>query len=575
MDSLRIPMSAAPRSPLPLFGLAALAALGLIGVLYAGMFKDWWGLWTEPGSYYAHAVFVPFFVAIMIWRKREELARAPWQPSWLGALLLLPAMALLILGKRADVTVIQSFSFVLLLLGSVLLIAGVRKTRILLFPLLFLITMIPLFPDQLINVIAFPIQMKSTQIATFFLNALSLHAVREGTMIQMDSYKMAVEGACSGFKTLVSLLTFSAAFAYLVEGAAWKRWVLFLSQAPLSLLYNSLRITFIGIVGELISTKAALTFHDWSGFIVLIMAFTVLFYMAQLLRCDSFLGIPFNDDTPGTSTPSQTEASREVPKPAEAGPAWWQEIREWRPTNGQLRRTLPFVLLIGLMLLSTLGAQGLFVKKVTQQPPIATAQVPLTLAAGGYTWQADTSDRLLDKLTPDIQEQLNPTRVINRDYTGTDGGLIQFFVTAGNARWTFHDPHNCSLGSAATLQDIGVTEIPTARGPLRVLEAHFVTANNKEPTLMMFCYVVPGGILQRTEQVHKQLVLQTFLGDEGKPSYFLRFMQRTPGVTEEKRQQLIRFIAAMWEQVGPVMQGEQPASYEPPPVPYKPDSAAS
>jgi exosortase len=500
----------------------------------------------------------------MIWRNRERLAAATWKPSWVGGLLILPTMALLLLGKQANVTVIQSLSFIGLVIGCVLLLAGTAKTRVLLFPLLFLVTMVPLFPDQLINVVAFPIQMKSTQIAAALLNFISLHAVREGTMIQLDNYKMAVEGACSGFKTLVSLLTFSAAFAYLVEGATWKRWTVFLITAPLSLLLNGLRITFIGIVGELFGNKAAATFHDYSGFIVLIMAFFILYNLAALMKCDNFLGIPFNEEE---TKPGGEKTEEE--KPSELA-LWWETVRGYRPSEESMRKVLPFAMIIMLALITTLGVQGAVVKKVEQLPPIGTSQVPLQLERNSVTWKADEKDRLLDKLTKDVQDQLNPTRVINRTYVGNDGGQIGMFMTAGNARWTFHDPHNCSLGSAAELQDVGVLDIPTSRGTLKVLECRWIPGKKQEPGLMMYFYVVPGRILQRTEQVHKALVLQTFLGDAGKPSYFLRFTYSTQGVTEEKRQQMIRFIAAMWESIGPVLECEKPAVAEPKPVPYKP-----
>src|SRR5437660_1715899 len=132
--------------------LPFVSALVLILLLFQGTFWWWWHEWTYPGRFYAHAVFVPFFVAVMVWRNRE------------------------------------------------------------------------------------------------------------------------------------SLLTFSAAFAYLVEGALWKRWTLFLTTIPLSLFINALRITFIGIVGELFSTKAAETFHDYSGFIVLTLAFLFLFNFARMLQ---------------------------------------------------------------------------------------------------------------------------------------------------------------------------------------------------------------------------------------------------------------------------------------------------
>ena len=37
-------------------------------------------------------------------------------------------------------------------------------------------------------------------------------------------------------------------------------------------------------------------FHDYSGFIVLILAFTFLFNFARILKCERFLGIPLNDE---------------------------------------------------------------------------------------------------------------------------------------------------------------------------------------------------------------------------------------------------------------------------------------
>lgn len=557
-----------PKETVVWYSLPFIAAMALIWVLYKDMFHDWWGLWTEPGSFYAHAVFVPFFVGIMVYRNREKLAAAPWKPSWTGLLLLLPAMALLLLAKRADVTVVKSITFVMLLLAASLLLAGPAKTRVLLFPLVFIVAMIPLFPDQLINVIAFPIQLKSTQMATAMLNLMTLHAVREGTLIQMDSYKMAVEGACSGFKTLISLLTFAAAFAYIVEGALWKRWTLFLTTIPLSLFINSLRITFIGVVGELFSTKAAQGFHDYSGFIVLILAFLFLFNFARLLRCQSFLGVPL-DDEPEARKDEKPEAGEPAPA-AEAPPGsatpWWRPILEWRPTGSQLRRALPFILAFDLVFLATYAAQGMYKAKVEPEPPIATSQVPMALSANGVSWTAD-SNPFQDRLTASIQDQLNPRRVINRTYAGTDGSHLELFITAGNGRWTFHDPHNCSLGSDATLQDVGILDIPTKRGTLKILEARYKRAGSPDEFEMMFCYVVEGGVLQRTEQVHKALVWQTFFGDAGKPSYFLRFTQSVSGRDEEKRQQLIRFIGAMWEQISPVLQGEVKAIPEPPPVP--------
>ena len=115
-------------------------------------------------------MFVPFFVCIMLWRNRERLATcagSPRGPAWPWSF---RALLLLLLARHVGRHTVQSLSFCLLLLGATLLLFGTSKTRLLLFPLLFVMMMMPLIPDQLINGIAFPIQLTSAQLAIWLLN---------------------------------------------------------------------------------------------------------------------------------------------------------------------------------------------------------------------------------------------------------------------------------------------------------------------------------------------------------------------------------------------------------------------
>lgn len=549
------------RAPLLLTWAPFVGALALIFLLYWNTFSWWWTEWTYPGSFYAHAVFVPFFVAVMVWRNRERLAATPWKPAWVGVIPTALAMALLLLAWRSDVTVVQSLSFILLMIGGALLLLGTKWTRILLFPLFFLIMMMPLIPDQLINSIAFPIQMTSASIATKLLNLMTLTSTQQGTVIQMDNYKMAVELPCSGFKTLVSLMTFSAAFAYLVEAATWKRWTLFLTTVPLSLLINALRITFIGIVGELFSAKAASAFHDYSGFIVLIIAFVFLFNFARLLRCDNFLGIPLTDEE---TPPQKAEESEESEATPPADP-WWRVVLAMRPGAARLRQVQPYILSVCVILLLTLGVRGYATRPPKQEPPIATFQVPSEFTIDGETWTAEKSPDF-DKLPKDVQEILNPSRIINRVYNSSNGH-IEFFMTAGSGRKVFHDPHTCLLGSSAMLRDIAVVDIPTKHGTLRVQESHYKYTNSPDEFIMMFCYVVEGQVVQRTEQVRNKMIWQMLFGDSGKPSYFFRVTQRLSGTEPILKEQMTQFITGMWNDIGPILLGQEPGQPEAAPTP--------
>src|SRR5439155_11308388 len=128
------------------------------------------------------------------------------------------------------------------MIGASLMLAGGRVTKILLFPMLFSLSMIPLIPNAIINFIAFPIQVTSAKLAAAILNIIQFPTDRVGVTLIMESYRLDVEVPCGGFKTLVGLLAFSGAFAYLVEGPVFKRWILFLSSAPLAIIVNGTRI---------------------------------------------------------------------------------------------------------------------------------------------------------------------------------------------------------------------------------------------------------------------------------------------------------------------------------------------
>ena len=572
MDIPASRVSATPDANRLLLGLPYVAAIALIVALYSHTFVSWYFEWTAAGSFYAHSMFVPFFVAVMLWRNRERLGRVAWQPSWSGLLLLVPGLLLLLLALRGDVPTVQSLSFIFLLLGGCLLLLGVGKTRKLLFPLLFVMMMMPLIPDQLINGIAFPIQMKSAELAVWILNHITLTSFQEGTQIHMEHYRMAVEVPCSGFKTLLSLLTFSAAFAYLVEAPAWKRWLLFLITAPLSLVINGLRIALIGVVGELVSTSTAQMFHDYSGFIVLILAFAFLFNFARLIKCERFLGVPLTDEVEKRDALAAKAAQEADPQGLAKEPEWWQIALRWRPSTRQMRRAMPYALTLDLLLaLALVVLVGLNRMTPAPKSPIATFQVPRVFTSGGVTYTCvDSPYYETDALPASEFEMLTPLRVINRDYAGSDGSQIQFFMTAGNGRKVFHDPHNCALGSDARIQDLDPLPLVTPHETIQVQEAHWKRTGVAEEREMMFCYVVQGKVLQSTKQIRNALIWQTFFGDGGQPSYFVRVFQNTPGVEPAKRQQLENFISGLWQNIGPVLHGDVPGQAEAPPRPAKP-----
>ena len=261
----------------------------LLAVLARPMLTWWWWEWVKPESYYAHAPIIPALVGLMLWHRRDALQAVPKSPCRAALLLLVPALALLVLSVKTELEAVESFSFLLTVWGAVWLALGTRFVCAAAFPLAFLALMAPL-PGPVLNDSTLRLQMLSTACANKLLHLLTFQTVLHGNVIRMENFDLFVDVPCSGFKLLLSLLTFSAAFAFLVDGAPRRRAVLFLFSLPLAVAVNSVRVALIGVVGDCIGPTAAHVFHDWSGMITLVLGFIALFSLAKGLGCRTFAG---------------------------------------------------------------------------------------------------------------------------------------------------------------------------------------------------------------------------------------------------------------------------------------------
>jgi exosortase len=261
----------------------------LLLVLVRPMLVSWLGEYDKPESYYAHAPLIPFIIALMFWHRRAALQSVPKTPAPAAVLVLIPALALFVFSSKNYALSLMSLGFLFIVWSGLWMTLGTRFMRAFWVPILFLMMMVPL-PGPVLNDATLGLQMTSTVFADKLLHLMSFHTQLQGNVIQMDNFSLSVDVPCSGFKILISLLTFSAAFADLVDGSRKRRLALFLLSIPLSLLINSVRISLVGVVGECVSDHAAHVFHDWSGVITLVLGFTVLFSLAKALGCRTFAG---------------------------------------------------------------------------------------------------------------------------------------------------------------------------------------------------------------------------------------------------------------------------------------------
>jgi exosortase len=107
--------------------------------------------------------------------------------------------------------------------------------------------MIPL-PAIVYYQLTFPLQLWASQLGTGGLVAVGIHTVRQGNLLILPNCTLNVVEACSGIRSLLSLLAAIVAYAYLAEPNTWKRVALAVASIPIAIATNGLRLVATGVL---------------------------------------------------------------------------------------------------------------------------------------------------------------------------------------------------------------------------------------------------------------------------------------------------------------------------------------
>jgi len=266
-----------------LIKLSALFILAMIS--YIPTFAWMVDRWSVKDTYYSHGFLVPFIIAFIVWLKRGELAKLKIQPANnMGWAFFITGISIHALSALWRVYFSSGFSLILVIIGLVLLFLGKTFLRKLLFPIFFLLFMIPL-PLVAIANISFKLKIFASQISTAILNGLGVAAIRDGSVIKtMHSY-LVVEDPCSGIRSLIALIALGALMAYFSNISRTRKAVLFVSAIPIAIAGNVIRIVGLSLVSEMYGAKWATgLFHDTMGILVFVFAFFSLLIIGKLLE---------------------------------------------------------------------------------------------------------------------------------------------------------------------------------------------------------------------------------------------------------------------------------------------------
>jgi len=243
----------------------------LYGPVVVKLVRQWM---SDPN--YSHGFLVPAGAGFLLWVSRKAWMEEPLEPTTGGLVFIVIAMGLLVVGTLGAELFLPRVSLCILIGGLVVYFAGWRMLHAVLAPWLVLFLMIPL-PTIVFNQLAFPLQILASRLACGLLELLQVPVLREGNVIVLPKMTLDVVEACSGLRSLMSLITIAVFYGLFFERRAWMRWLLVIVAVPVAVFTNALRIMIAAVLAQYVNPDLAEGFfHAFSGLLLFVLSLVAL-----------------------------------------------------------------------------------------------------------------------------------------------------------------------------------------------------------------------------------------------------------------------------------------------------------
>ncbi|MBP9944251.1 MAG: exosortase/archaeosortase family protein [Desulfomicrobium sp.] len=255
----------------------------LLGVVYHAIVLDMILDWKKDDNY-SHGFLVPFIAGYLVYMRKDEFLAAEVRPVGAGLGLIGFGLVMLWLGWLATEYFTMRSSMVVILAGSVLYLLGWRVFKILLAPLTYLLLMVPI-PYIVYDAAAFPLKLFVTKASVLSMKALGIVVWQEGNILMFPNITLEVADACSGLRSIMSLLALGAAYAFVLHSKTRDRVILIFSTLPIAVFTNCLRVIATGILAQYFGSAAAEGFfHEFAGLFVFGAAVAMFVALGSVLK---------------------------------------------------------------------------------------------------------------------------------------------------------------------------------------------------------------------------------------------------------------------------------------------------
>lgn len=261
-----------------LAGLALLLVIVFLPVI-GDLIDSWWN-----NENYSHGFLVPLIAGYMVWRKRHELAKTEVKPSGAGLVMTLAGMIMFVVGNAGAEYFTVGISLIVTMAGLTLYLGGREIMGKIWFPFFLLVFMVPI-PAVVYFSATFPMQLLASKVSAALMEILGMSVVREGNIIHLPGHSLEVAEACSGLRSLISLLAMGAIYGYVAQERFRAKLALFLCTIPIAIAGNVIRVFVASILTYMFDVDTTVEpLHTIMGLVMFIFSFIVLAILSAIVR---------------------------------------------------------------------------------------------------------------------------------------------------------------------------------------------------------------------------------------------------------------------------------------------------
>lgn len=256
--------------------------LSLFILVYFPVLRNLVSAWNNSEEYSHGFLIVPISIYI-IWAKKKKLSDIPVGSNAWGLMMTVFSLIVYIVSQLAGISTLSSLMMIVTISGMVLLLYGFKILIELVFPIFFLLLMIPI-PAQIYSSATMPLQLFVSKVSTGLAFLFNVPLFREGNVIHLPERTLEVVQACSGLRSIVSLLTLSLVFGYFTLKSNLLRTILFFTGVPAAIFVNIIRVLLMVIAFYYFDydlTKGSI--HTVFGVVIFFLALLFIYIIQRVL----------------------------------------------------------------------------------------------------------------------------------------------------------------------------------------------------------------------------------------------------------------------------------------------------